>query len=335
MVGGRTPSAPTHTFAARPMTAAAARDAVRSRCGRPARLAALPMVRPAWPVRTPPAGGFSAPARRCRLVVGWWFFPLGATLPDKPTSLPAPASLTEPAAAVPAAVAAGEAAAAVQPSLAVLPELDRVRLEQVAAPVRRPRHRAVAEALLGLARGCPSAPATNPAAGSGRWPMPPAGSPAGATRSRRPTRASSSCPHPSLHPHLAAGRLPVEDQRRPGVRGQLRALAAVAVGVEAKAGARRRHAAARSARTGGRRCRRWPASSRRASARPRRRRRPSRPGTARSGRRRASADSRSGHGQRGHHAQLAVARQPAEHRVDARLQRTPSAWRGRRWGCAR
>src|SRR3954470_21653982 len=50
----------------------------------------------------------------------------------------------------PAAVLAAVAQAVVQAAAAPLPELELLRLEQVAAPVLRPRHRAAREALLGL-----------------------------------------------------------------------------------------------------------------------------------------------------------------------------------------
>ena len=78
---------------------------------------------------------------------------------------------------------------------------------------------------------------------------------------------------PAGHPHLPLQRVPREDQRRPRVDRQLRALGRGVAGAEDEAGSRRSPSSARCGRRARRRRRRWPPPRRSARAARRRRRR--------------------------------------------------------------
>src|SRR6185312_16103278 len=126
--------------------------------------------------------------------------------------------------------------ALVQAELGAVPELDRVRLDQVAAPVRRARHVAAFELALVARHALVEALAAGQVLRLQRGP----GADLAAARPRAQVRVGFlrlQLARHALHPHLhaTAQLLPVEAQRHLRVRRQLAALVAVVVGVEAQA----------------------------------------------------------------------------------------------------
>ena len=154
-----------------------------------------------------------------------------------------PASFTDRAPRCSSRPGAPEEKPHMQPEGPVLPELDALRNDPVARPVRRPRDRAqvelrrilgdarlefeTADQRLRLLRG-PGADLADPRA-----------------RSEVCIRLLVVDPlDPSFHAHLPAQRLPVEAERGAGVGGELMSLAAAQVGVEGEATAHRHPSAA-------------------------------------------------------------------------------------------
>ena len=154
---------------------------------------------------------------------------------------------------VPVAVDPLVALALVQAVTRAVPELDQFRHDPETGPVRRTRHLDALET--GLHLGDPRAriPRATAASATAARPRRRSGWGAAATRNRRrPPRRHRLDRALDFHLHAVAHHLPVEQQRRLRIAGQLPALAAVEVGVEHEAarvealeqhGARRRLAA--------------------------------------------------------------------------------------------
>src|SRR6185369_6235264 len=131
----------------------------------------------------------------------------------------------------PALARAREPDAFVQAVVAVLPELDRVRLEHVAAPSFGPGDLVPGQEPLEL--GLELVAACDRLAlprGGGRCPRA-----RGASRPVRVRLLLRKPSHRSLDPYLPTELPPVEDERRARVLGQLAALAALVAGEEGEA----------------------------------------------------------------------------------------------------
>src|SRR5215208_79307 len=123
---------------------------------------------------------------------------------------------------------------AMQPARHSLPELDPVGDEAEAGPVRRARDGAVGEALLELGEAALEVALVRDRAALLRRP----GTELAAARAAGEVGVRLGVAHlldASFHAHLQLQRLPVEAHRRPRVRQQLPALAALVVRVEDEA----------------------------------------------------------------------------------------------------
>ena len=178
----------------------------------------------------------------------------------------------------------------VQPRCAALPELESVRHDAHAAPVRRPRHVRARTALGGRGELRLEPRAIRDRRALRRRPCGRRAMRAAAPRNTRRIRRALARSARALDAHLPLELGPEEQQRDARIGRELAALAAVVVRVEHEAARVERPSAARCARRAARPRRRWRASSRSAREAPRR---PPRRTSARIGRRGSAAASRS------------------------------------------